>query len=389
MYYENNTWKNNLCFNIAKDNYQMMKSKAVVNKYYRNNTYIIEEEWLNKFNVDEKARIVNLEQQTSFSDNIVVDNNYIDVYYLIFHSSHPNITNYLFTNNKIKCKKSSNNIFMLGHSNEKISSSNYIVRNNFFDIGEKDKNTAIFQTYNDNPLNSIYKNIIFENNTFNLFIKTYDEVGKCYLFSSGLFGDNIVIRNNTINLEKDSNTEICLFNYTKMNYSNKFVFDNTFYSTNKVKNEYNWLAPDIIPRKKTNSNIKLETTTNGNVGFFLKGTFKERVDLVNIPKIDYKVKFILKKDSDFDIVRYLFFSLEKQNNEEKLTFYNSLGNQETVTVDPSSTSGIWNNFYFLDEDKKITTDYVSSTISNLDITIIVRTQLLYDTLDSEISIIGG
>lgn len=87
LYYENNTWKNNLCFNITKDNYQMMKSKGVINKYYRNNTYIIEEEWLNKFNVDEKARWLQLEQQTSSSSNIVIDNNYIDVYSLQFYTS--------------------------------------------------------------------------------------------------------------------------------------------------------------------------------------------------------------------------------------------------------------------------------------------------------------
>ena len=55
IYYENNTWKNNLCFNIGKINAVLMKSKGTVNRYYSNNNFIIEKEFITKHSVDEKA----------------------------------------------------------------------------------------------------------------------------------------------------------------------------------------------------------------------------------------------------------------------------------------------------------------------------------------------
>ena len=388
LYYENNIWKNNLCFNINKVNDTLMKSKGMINKYYRNNNYILEEEWLKKFNVDEKAKCVTLNEQTSYADNTVIDNNYIDVYEICFYSSSPDITNYIFTNNKINSKKFKYNLLIPGHSNEKIQNSDYIIRNNIFNIGEGYETDSIIKTYNDNILNSIYKNIIIENNSFYFYLN--DTIKSFYTISAIFLANNTIVNNNKFIVTNDSLSMFNVFDRTKLINSSKFDFINNIFSLkNKINNQHNWLMPDVIPRTKTNTNLKYETEYNGTLNFPLIGTFNDRKNISDIPKINYKIKFTLKKEDSFDEMRYLIFSLEKINNEEKLTFYNNSGVQETITLDVGSTSNIWNNFYLLDETGKITKDYVSTATSNLNTGFYMKPVKTYDKLNVEIKIIGG
>ena len=383
LYYENNTWKNNLCFNPLKENVELMKSKSVVNKYYKNNNYIIEEEWLNKFNVTEDGRWVSLDQQTSLSDNVVIDNNYIDVYALKFNTAAQSITNYKLTNNKINSKYFDKNILVLGHSNEKISTSDYIVRNNIFNVGKNIKDGSFFQAYNDNPINSIYRKIVIENNSIYFSTDT-----AFFAISSGLFGKDVVIKNN--NFIKTSGTgNPYLFNSNHYIHSERTSFFNNYFIASDNKNENCKLLLNLIPRIKTNSIFSFDTSFSNLLKLIFVGYFTERKNITDIPLIKYKVKLTLKKEDSFDEVLYLLFSLEKKNNEENLTSYNSLGNIETVKFNPYSQDAVWNTLYFLDSLGKVTKNSLNTKSINSIMECYLNPQKEVDIAKVEISIIGG
>lgn len=390
LYYENNTWKNNLCFNINKDNYQMMKSKEVVNKYYRNNTYIIEEEWLNKFNVDEKARIVSLEQQTSLSNNIVVDNNYIDVYSLQFNTSSQAITNYSFTNNKINCKKWTAQPFLLGYSNEKIANSDYIVKNNILNLGEGSNTQSFFQTFSGYTLNSIYRNIAIENNSFYFYFN--DSVKIFYCIGFDTFGKNVSINNNSFIQTKKSSTELQMFQRYKNIYTERFTGTNNLFSSfEKVNSDQNYLFFNMFPNNKTDIDFSYKTTFNGKISLILQGFFDRfRKKLSDIPKIKYNIKLKIKNDSSIDKTMFLIFSLEKKNNIEIFEHYNSLGNLETTNIEDVSISEPKRfNMYLLNEAGNILKEYIFSSCGNNSIDCYLQQIIEYNILDIEINIIGG
>ena len=383
LYYENNTWKNNLCFNSLKENAELMKSKSVVNKYYKNNNYIIEEEWLNKFNVTEDGRWVSLDQQTSLSDNVVIDNNYIDVYTLKFNTAAQSITNYKLTNNKINSKYFDKNILILGNSNEKISTSDYIVRNNIFNVGKNIKDGSFFQAYNDNPINSIYRKIVIENNSIYFSTDT-----AFFAISSGLFGKDVTIKNN--NFIKTSGTgKPYLFNHNHYIHSERTSFFNNYFIASDNKNENCKLLLNLIPRIKTNSIFSFDTSFSNLLKLIFVGYFTERKNITDIPLIKYKIKLTLKKEDSFDEVLYLLFSLEKKNNEENLTSYNSLGNIETVKFNPYSQDAVWNTLYFLDSLGKVTKNSLNTKSINSIMECYLNPQKEVDIAKVEISIIGG
>ena len=389
LYYENNTWKNNLCFNITKDNYQMMKSKGVINKYYRNNTYIIEEEWLNKFNVDEKARWLQLEQQTSSSSNIVIDNNYIDVYSLQFYTSSQAITNYSFTNNKINCKKWKNTPFMLGHSDEKIVNSDYIVKNNILNLGEGTDTQSFFQTFNANSLNSIYRNIAIENNSSYFYFN--DSVKYFYCISFDIFGKSVAINNNSFIQTKENSTVFQSFQRYKAIYAERFIgINNLFSAFKKIRGESYYSFFNIIPRVNTDTNFKFTNTFSGRLLNSLYGDFYHRREILDIPKISFKIKYTIKKETEQDEILYLFFSLERINGKEIIEHYNSVGTLETTTIDDTSITETKRfNMYFKNSNGDILKSFYQGNILENKFSCYLYPELNFDLLETEIKIIGG
>ena len=383
LYYENNTWKNNLCFNINKVNNNLIKSKSVINKYYRNNTYIIKEEWLTKFNVDEKARWIYLDEQTSLADNTVINNNVFEVYEIRFYPSTPKRTNCTFSNNKFKIKKSSNPIFLYGVNDEKLKNSNFIVENNIFFLGNLKSNNLIATFEN----KFHYNKIIISNNEF--YYKLDDTINIFYVLFNDFNANTVQFSNNKfIETEKNLSSTCNLISSYKGINSNKFIGTNNVFSSEVKDDLYTFSMFDIIPKNKTDIKFEYINIASSKLAGIFYSDISNRLDKADIPKIDYKIKISLKNKDSIDKVYYLIFSLEKINNEEHMRAYNSLGNIEDNVVNLSSSSTIWKNLYLLDDKGAITKEFINLNINN-NILVFFFNDKICDELGFDFRIIGG
>lgn len=102
LLYENNVWKNNVNFTAGIINIDLMKAKGGAHgtKIFRGNTYIVEPEYADKFGEDRFLLRKSIDQYQSWQDNVIIDNNYFDVY-LLYYSPKRRIRNYTFTNNVV------------------------------------------------------------------------------------------------------------------------------------------------------------------------------------------------------------------------------------------------------------------------------------------------
>lgn len=105
--YENNYWKNNICFYPKKQYGDLMKSKSAnkstyrgVKRVYKNNTYIVEKSYADVFGRPYDQLWVNLSYYQREMDTVIVENNNFDVYKLGMNYGQP-VHNYTFSDNKI------------------------------------------------------------------------------------------------------------------------------------------------------------------------------------------------------------------------------------------------------------------------------------------------
>ena len=105
--YENNYWKNNICFYPKKQYGDLMKSKSAnkstyhgVKRLYKNNTYIVEKSYADVFKRSYDELWVSLSYYQREMDTVIVENNNFDVYKLGMNYGQP-VHNYTFSDNKI------------------------------------------------------------------------------------------------------------------------------------------------------------------------------------------------------------------------------------------------------------------------------------------------
>jgi hypothetical protein len=90
LLYENNTWKNIVNFTAGIADVDIMKSKTAYDcgikreRIYRGNTYIIEPGYADRFGEDRYLLRKEINSLTSEVDDIIVEDNYFDVYILSF-----------------------------------------------------------------------------------------------------------------------------------------------------------------------------------------------------------------------------------------------------------------------------------------------------------------
>lgn len=107
--YEQNYWKNNICFSPTKEYADLMKSKSAstdktdykgLTRVYKNNTYIVEKSYADVFNRPYDELWVSLSYYQHEMDTVIVENNTFNVYKLGMRYAQP-IHNYTFSNNTI------------------------------------------------------------------------------------------------------------------------------------------------------------------------------------------------------------------------------------------------------------------------------------------------
>ena len=339
---ENNTWKNNLCFSIDKENDELMKAKATLKKHFKYNTFLIEDEFIKKFSVSEKAQWVNLHHvlTATTSELTEISNNYINVPELKLYSGAEDVGNFIFKNNNIKCLRFSENILPYPKALNK--SSDYLVINNDFDLGvSQTDSTSFYREIGKVKYNSITI-------TGNI-IKTNVLDGKdFYGFYGELNSKVCTIKDNTFIQELDTLKSTGVFNPVQSysNFKAERLFFNNFYSIANIRYYRCSIIPDLSPSSH-NFNFELKIAyENSMINLF-------RFDNLNMladDKYDYNIIF----DFDNKEKTKLLFSIEKKQNAYYFKYYNSLGETQETLID--STNKI--NMYLLDDFNKVTNQYI-------------------------------
>lgn len=189
--YENNIFKNNVCFDTSANNVLMKCKNEGSNKTFKNNLFIIEDEFLNKFNVDKNTFKVKLyDMWGGFEDEVhtkpvdyYIEGNKIIVPNLQLEESYRFINSFIFTNNHIKCSNIYNNLI-----NSKSEGAFIKITNNTFENEKGDTFHLI-----DGKSNIKYSNVEIIGNNIN---------SLKYGIASALV-NNCIINNNVINFNCD------------------------------------------------------------------------------------------------------------------------------------------------------------------------------------------
>lgn len=114
--YENNTWKNNVAFDPDKKYSAFMKSKngsEPLYRVYRNNEFIIEESFAEKYGMDLDSLVVDFISLENHAEYYEISNNTFEGYYIRFPKSSRFIENLVFENNEIRADRISGSIVHL------------------------------------------------------------------------------------------------------------------------------------------------------------------------------------------------------------------------------------------------------------------------------------
>lgn len=249
--YEQNYWKNNICFSPTKTYGDLMKSKKAnksdyhgLNRTYRNNTYIVEKSYADVFKRPYNELWVSLNYYQDDMDTVIVENNNINVYRLKMHYGQP-IHNYTFSNNKIhayKTMETFNNCILPAYSLANPSPSDtYIARNNEIIIDTPtpytDKqNSLIIAVAKQHEVKQV--KIIFEDN----YIKwpNLDSIISSPLGDIPIIEDISVVGNTIITTRPGTQTGKTLYSGIRGIYRN-YVLDNIIEIPSKGFNF--WVTP--------------------------------------------------------------------------------------------------------------------------------------------------
>jgi len=132
--YTNNTWKNNICFAEDKRNNTLLKSKGggekPLKRNYSNNTFIVEEGFAEKLGQPKDNLKVDFISLTKYAETYIIDNNNFDVYDIRFPKSSLIISNYTFSNNTVKAKKTSGYLAIMRLTDDYMTQKIEILNNN-------------------------------------------------------------------------------------------------------------------------------------------------------------------------------------------------------------------------------------------------------------------
>lgn len=113
--YNNNVWKNNICFNANKTYNTLMKAKGGGGiKRYTNNTFICEKSYAERLGQPVETLRIQFYESTTRARRWEISNNTIDVYHLVCPSSSVNCDEIWIQNNDITCEHLEKNILIYG-----------------------------------------------------------------------------------------------------------------------------------------------------------------------------------------------------------------------------------------------------------------------------------
>lgn len=121
---ESNYWKNNLCFNSSKINNELVKAKGSPISTHRNNTYIVEEDFVRRHATDVQSQgWVTLFEKTHGNDTskAVIENNTFDVFMLLGNSSSGSTKNIKLINNDMKFGVFASNLLNISNDRANIN----------------------------------------------------------------------------------------------------------------------------------------------------------------------------------------------------------------------------------------------------------------------------
>ena len=254
--YENNVYKNNVAFyefdDLTPNNNCLIKCKGAINMSYKNNSFIIEENFIEYFSKSETIKkndfkILDYDASTYIENrNWLVENNTIDVPYLSFESEGNDSKILVFKNNVINCKTIFGAIFSLNSNDGLIRE---CINNSIIASEKHEKNPLnLFRSFsvNTNPIkeNSLmtfrdniilvpnftiyddytqltdsefryqrclrFERLIITNNTFSNTINNLNTIFSATILQNNNYIKNIVTSNYAYGLTLDSSKEIII-----------------------------------------------------------------------------------------------------------------------------------------------------------------------------------
>ena len=276
--YENNVCKNNVAFyefddDLTPNNNSLIKCKGAINMSYKNNSFIIEENFIEYFSESETIkkndfRILDYDATTYIENrNWLVENNTIDVPYLSFESEGNDSKILVFKNNVIKCKTIFGPIFSL-------NSNDGLIReciNNSIIASEKHKKNPLnlFRSFsvNTNPIkeNSLMTfrdNIILVPN-FNIYDDHTQLTDSEFRYQRCLRFERLIITNNTFsNAINNLNSIFSATILQNNNYIKNIVTSNYAYGITLDSTKETLIKDSIEYSQPTKASFSISPTVN-------------------------------------------------------------------------------------------------------------------------------
>ena len=189
VHYNNNTWINNLCLASDKINNELLRSKAASKRYYNNNKFVVDKDWVVAVGGDLANAWVTLFEATKFCEVIEVTGNTFDVYDLKLSSSGLQMFNVNFRDNIFNCERIDNILvnYRLVEGRD-YSKSNVFITGNIINNLNNDGIPMLFQVVDNTDGASLINYVSIKDNHFKNF--------KPYVLSSPLV-KNLEIKGNT------------------------------------------------------------------------------------------------------------------------------------------------------------------------------------------------
>lgn len=221
VYYKNNTFKNNVIFDISVENSHriLMKAKSGMGvRVYKDNKFIVEEDFIIKNGGNPLELNFKLYDINDETEEWNIDGNEINVPFISLQTSTNILHRFKFFNNIIKAKKIIN--FLVASSYE---SCDVYIKDNTFNIDDKTSYFSLVRSFTD----TFYNNVIISNNNIlgyinyplytvncrkllldNNYLESNNSSNTGVTLISGGFYDEIIISN----LKLKSNNQTRLFN---------------------------------------------------------------------------------------------------------------------------------------------------------------------------------
>ena len=240
--YHDNTFKNNMCFNDNKNNADILKSKGTLETYYKNNVFIVEEDFVTSNNgtVDNAwSRVGCIKTSGNDDSKLVIEGNKFDIFANVGQLSSTKTLDVIIRNNDFILKHTASNFLTINNTNENvttyedaiidISNNKFIIEDASTNINYNTQDNNSFyllkMVYDGDNGKGKYKNITIKDNFIDIGV-----ANNAKIFNGGLAAKTLDVIGNTFILKtgEDEDSFKPLYNAVSSDIEGITIRDNIF-----------------------------------------------------------------------------------------------------------------------------------------------------------------